>query len=97
MGKKFNLYFRFHVTLGYMILNSRMVDLSKMISEQQKYISNGFRNIGFALLAPFGSILFQWIVLKDGAYFEHFGFSVLSLLFGLLVLYVGYKYLEEKK
>lgn len=68
-----------------------------MISEQQKYISSGFRNIGFALLTPFGSILFQWLVSREGAYFEHFWHSVISLLIGFLILYVGYEYLGEKK
>ena len=34
-----------------------------MVTEQQKYISSGFKNVGFALLTPFASIIFQWIVL----------------------------------
>lgn len=68
-----------------------------MITEKQKYISSGLKNIGFAMLAPFGSILFQWIVSKGGAYFEHFLHSVFSLLLGLIFMVIGYNYLEEKK
>lgn len=67
-----------------------------MVTKQQEYISSGFKNIGFALLTPCGSILFQWIVSQKGAYFEHFGFSVVTLILGLLSMYIGYKYLEEK-
>ena len=74
-----------------------MIYFFSVINEQQKYISSGFRNVGFALLTPFGSILFQWIAARDGAYFEHFWYSVLSLLVGIPFLYIGYKFLEEKK
>ena len=80
-----------------MPLNSGVIDFLGMITEQQKYVSSGFRNIGFALLTPFGSILFQWIASKGGAYFEHFWFSVLSLLLGALFMIIGYKFLEDEK
>lgn len=67
-----------------------------MISEKQKYVSSGLKNIGFALSAPFGSILFQWIVSRGGAYFEHFLYSVLSLVLGIVFMIIGYKFLGEK-
>ena len=68
-----------------------------MISEQQKYLSSGFKNIGFACLGPCGAIFFQWIGSKNGAYFEHFLFSLLSFALGILFLCIGYNYLKEKK
>ena len=80
-----------------MIFKLNVINYSGMITEQQKYLSSGFKNVGFALLAPFGSILFQWIASKSGAYFEHFWFSMLSLLLGALFMIIGYKFLEEKR
>ena len=68
-----------------------------MITEQQKYISSGFKNVGFALLTPFGSIIFQWIASQKGAYFEHFLYSVIALFIGMLLVYIGYKFIEERK
>lgn len=68
-----------------------------MISEQQKYMASGFKNVGFALFAPLGSILFQWIVFQKGAYFEHFYYAVVSLLLGIILICIGYKFVEEKK
>ena len=68
-----------------------------MVSEQQKYISSSFKNVGFALLAPFGSILFQWIVTPKIVYFEHFWHSVVSLVLGIILICIGYRFIEEKK
>jgi len=67
-----------------------------MITKQQEYLSGTFKNIGFAFLAPFGSILFQWVVFQK-ATFSNFVFSVFSLAIGFGLLWVGYNYLEEKK
>lgn len=67
-----------------------------MITEEQKYFSVVLRNLGFAFLAPFGSIIFQWIVFKDGGYFEHFVYSVLVLILGGLCVYFGYRCIKEK-
>ena len=68
-----------------------------MVTEQQKYISSGFKNVGFALLTPFASIIFQWIVFPKKAYFEHFLYSVIALFLGMILIYIGYKFIEEKK
>ena len=68
-----------------------------MITEQQKYISSGFKNVGFALLTPFASVIFQWIISPKGAYFEHFWYAVISLILGIISIYIGYKFIEEKK
>ncbi len=67
-----------------------------MITEQQKYLSGIFKGIGFAMLTPFGSVIFQWIVSKNGAYFEHFIDSMIVLFIGIVLMGIGYKYLEEK-
>ena len=67
-----------------------------MVSEQQKYISSGFKNVGFALSAPAGSILFQWFVFEKPTYFAHFLPAVLVFLLGFLFLCVGYKILRER-
>ncbi len=68
-----------------------------MITEQQKYLSSGFKNVGFALLAPFASIIFQWIVFPKRAYFEHSWFAIISLILGIISIYIGYKFIEERK
>lgn len=67
-----------------------------MISEQQKYFSGVLRNLGFAMLTPFGSIIFQWVVFEKGAYFEHFAHSVLIFLIGWVFIIGGYIWVREK-
>ena len=51
-----------------------------MVNKQQEYVSGVLKNIGFAMLTPFGSVIFQWVVFEKGAYFEHFAHSVLIFL-----------------
>ena len=68
-----------------------------MITEQQKYISSALKNISFALMAPAGSITFQWLVLQHGAYWGHIGYSVLIFLLGMVFLLGGFVILQEKK
>ena len=67
-----------------------------MVTKKQEYLSGSFKNVGFALLAPIGSILFKWIVLQN-AHFEGFFHAVISLVMGFLFLWIGYNFLEEKK
>ena len=67
-----------------------------MISKQQEYLSSNFKNTGFAFLAPFGSILFQWIVFQKAS-FVNFVFSIISLVIGFGLLWVGYNFLEDEK
>lgn len=66
-----------------------------MVTERQKYLSGILRNIGFAMLAPVGSITFQWLVLKSGPYWGHFMQSMLVLFVGFLFLAIGYIVLKE--
>lgn len=61
-----------------------------MVTERQKYISEVFRAFGFALLTPLGSILFQWIVLEQGAFFDHFFYAVVVFFIGILFIFSGY-------
>lgn len=68
-----------------------------MITEDRKYLSTTLRNIGFAFLTPFGSIIFQWIVFKKGAYFQHFLHSVLVLILGFILVYFEYRFVIEKR
>lgn len=68
-----------------------------MATEEQKYLSVTLRNVGFAFLAPFGSIIFQWIVFKQGGYFEHLFYSVLVLFIGFILISIGYMCVIEKK
>ena len=68
-----------------------------MISEQQKYFSGILRTVGFALSAPACTIVFQWLVLQKGAYWEHFIHSVLISLLGVVFLVYGFIVVREKK
>ena len=67
-----------------------------MISEQQKYFSGVLRTVGFALLAPASTLVFQWFILKEGAFFEHFFHAVIPFLLGWLVIFYGYIILKER-
>ena len=67
-----------------------------MVTEQQKYLSGILKATGFALLAPAGSIVFQWIVLKKSLFFGHSWYGVLAFSLGWLLMGWGYLMLEEK-
>ncbi len=66
-----------------------------MISEQQKYISGILRNLGFALLAPAGSIVFQQMVFQK-ALFNYFKEAVIVFLLGWVFMIGGFVALKEK-
>ena len=66
-----------------------------MVTEKQKYLSGVYRNIGFALLAPLGSILFQWFAFEKSPYFGHFVPAVIVSVLGILLIATGYKILRE--
>lgn len=68
-----------------------------MITEQQKYNSGVFRNIGFAFLAPTGSIVFQWIVLKKSLFLSHSIYAVISFALGWILIIIGNIVLKEKR
>ncbi|OGI20698.1 MAG: hypothetical protein A3B68_09160 [Candidatus Melainabacteria bacterium RIFCSPHIGHO2_02_FULL_34_12] len=68
-----------------------------MITEEQKYFSGILRNLGFAFLAPIGSIMFQTIVFKKSPLDGYVFWAVLILLLGCLFFYLGYIPIKEKK
>ena len=68
-----------------------------MITEGEKYISGVLRNIGFALLAPVGSSIFQCLVFKQNLFNGHFAISFLVSLIGFILIILGYNVIEENK
>lgn len=66
-----------------------------MISERQKYISGILRNLGFALLTPAGSIVFQQMVFQK-ALFNYFKEAVIVFLLGWVFMIGGFVTLKEK-
>ena len=68
-----------------------------MITEEQKYFSGIFKNLGFAALAPIGSIIFQTVVFrKDLFNVGYFYFAVIISIASWLFFYLGYIYIKEK-
>ena len=68
-----------------------------MVSEQQKYDSGMLRNLGFAFLAPIGSIIFQAIVFRKSFLEGNLFFGIIVCVVGVILLYLGRFVLEEKK
>ncbi len=68
-----------------------------MVSEKQKYISGVLKNIGFGLLVPLSSIVFQWIVFKKSLFFGHSLPAVILFTLAWLFIAIGYMFLEEKR
>ena len=68
-----------------------------MTTEQQKYDSGLLRNLGFAFLAPLGSIAFQVIVLKkDFSDFNLF-LGIMVSIVGAILIYLGRFVIKERK
>ena len=68
-----------------------------MVSEKQKYISGTLRNIGFGLLVPLSSIIFQWIVFRKSLFFGHSLTAVILFTLAWLFIAIGYMVLWENK
>ena len=68
-----------------------------MISEDKKYISGLFRTFGIALLAPIGSIAFQYLVFNKNFLSGKTLLCLLAALLGWLSLFLGYNFIKEKK
>lgn len=68
-----------------------------MITEAQKYFSGILKNLGFAFLAPLGSIIFQVIVFKKSLLDGYFFWAMVISLLGCLFFYFGYIPIREKK
>lgn len=66
-----------------------------MATEKQKYISGVWRNVGFALLTPTASIIFQWLVFQKVSSFEPFSYTVIPFILGWIFIAYGYINLEE--
>jgi len=67
-----------------------------METKRQEYLSVVFRNIGFALFTPLGSLLFQWLVFKKNFLTGHFYHSAIVLFLGWIFIMLGYIILREK-
>lgn len=68
-----------------------------MISERQKYISVVSRNIGFALMTPLASIVFQWIVFKKSLFLGNSSYAVVAFLLAWVFIIGGYVELKERR
>ncbi len=68
-----------------------------MITEQQKYTAGILRNIGFALLAPLGSVVFQWVVFKKSLFSGNFLHAVILFVTSWVFILGGYTTLQENR
>lgn len=68
-----------------------------MLNEQQKYDSGILRNLGFALLTPISSILFQGIVFKKDIFEGNIIVGIIVCVIGCALLYWGRMIIKEKK
>lgn len=67
-----------------------------MITEEQKYISGIFRNLGFAFLAPFGSMVFQFLLLEKIFPVDKVLYCVLISFLSWFLFFIGYNTVKEK-
>ena len=68
-----------------------------VITEEQKYDSGILKNVGFALLTPLGSILFQGIVFKKNIFEGNLALGIIVCVVGCVLLYLGRNAVKEKK
>ena len=68
-----------------------------MTTEQQKYDSGIFKNIGLAFLAPIGSIVFQVVVFKKNLMDSNLTMGIIISVIGCILLYLGRVVIREKK
>lgn len=80
-----------------MLYDMTLVYFYFMVSEKQKYVSSVLRNIGFGLLVPLSSIVFQWIVFRKSLFFGHSLTAVILFILAWLFIAIGYIVLEERK
>ena len=67
-----------------------------MVTEKQKYLSVSLRTSGFALFAPLGSLVFQWVVFKKDLFLGNLNAAMIIFLLGFIMMIVGYWILQEK-
>lgn len=80
-----------------MLYDMTLVYFYFMVSEKRKYISGILKNIGFALLVPLSSIVFQWIVFKKSLFLGHFSHAVIAFIVAWVFIVSGCTVLVEKK
>ena len=68
-----------------------------MVTEDKKYISGLFRTFGIALLAPIGSISFQYLVFNKDFFSGKTFLCLLAGLLGWILLSVGYNYVKDRR
>jgi hypothetical protein len=68
-----------------------------MVTELQKYDSGILRNLGFAFLAPVGSIAFQGIVFNKNIFNSQLFTSIIVCIIGCILLYLGRHPIQERK
>ena len=67
-----------------------------MTTEQQKYDSGLLRNLGFAFLAPLGSIAFQVIVFKKDFFDFNLLLGIIVSIVGAILIYLGRFIIKER-
>ena len=68
-----------------------------MITEEQKYISVIWRNLGFTFLSPFGAIIFQYLVFEKTFKWINVLLCLSISAISWLLFYIGYNSVKEKK
>ena len=71
--------------------------LLNMVTELQKYDSGILRNLGFAFLAPVGSIAFQGIVFNKNIFDGQLFTSIIVCVIGCILLYLGRHAVKERE
>jgi len=67
-----------------------------MISEQQKYVSGIYKNIGFALLTPFGSMVFQYLLFDKIFLVDKILICLIISSVSYFLFFLGYNEIKEK-
>jgi len=68
-----------------------------MLTEEQKYDSSILKNLGFAFLAPLGSIAFQVIVFKKDFFDFNLFLGIIVSTVGAILIYLGRFVIKERK
>jgi len=67
-----------------------------VVTEQQKYISGIYRNIGFAFLSPTGVLILQYLVFEKNFSVIRFTLCILISTLSWIFFYMGYNEINEK-
>ncbi len=68
-----------------------------MITEDQKYVSGIYKNIGFAFLSPIGAIAFQYLVFDKPFTIVKLALCLSLSAISWILFYIGYNYVQEKR